>query len=280
MNWLRSQISLVGQEPTLFNTTIFENIIYGLDRKDTSLATDELKALVEEAAKTANAHDFILSLTHGYDTEVGERGMQLSGGQRQRICIARAMIKNPQILLLDEATSALDVEAERSVQKALAAAAKGRTTVVIAHRLSTIRDANNILVMSDGQVVEQGKHDDLITKKGYYAELVEKQQISNSHTKVVLDSRTNNSELDVHMASDNLDLKMEDSQRASSSTSHELVALSKKTTFSWNILFDALTFILRINRPEATIILFATFLAAIIGLSVPAYVVNLTLALF
>jgi ABC-type multidrug transport system fused ATPase/permease subunit len=126
LNWLRGQISLVGQEPTLFNTTIFENIVYGLEEKATSLAAGELQKLVEEAATKANAHGFISSLPQGYQTKVGEKGAQLSGGQRQRICIARAIIKNPQILLLDEATSALDVGAERSVQKALAVAAKGR----------------------------------------------------------------------------------------------------------------------------------------------------------
>ena len=129
---------------------IFENIVYGLEEKATSLAAGELQKLVEEAATKANAHGFISSLPQGYQTEVGEKGAQLSGGQRQRICIARAIIKNPQFLLLDEATSALDVGAERSVQKALAVAAKGRTTIVIAHRLSTIRDADNIIVMAGG----------------------------------------------------------------------------------------------------------------------------------
>jgi len=179
LNWLRSQISLVGQEPTLFNTTIIENIAFGLE-EDATLSNGDVEALVEEAAKKANAHDFIYSLPLGYQTLVGEKGVQLSGGQKQRICIARAMIKNPQILLLDEATSALDVGAERSVQLALATAAQDRTTIVIAHRLSTIRRADNIVVMSQGQIVEQGTHAELIAKRGAYAELVEKQHISNA----------------------------------------------------------------------------------------------------
>lgn len=177
LNWLRSQISLVSQEPTLFNTTIFENIVFGLTADATSMPEADLEKLVVAAALTANAHNFISDLPQGYQTIVGERGTQLSGGQRQRICIARAIIKNPQILLLDEATSALDVQAEREVQRALAEAAKGRTTIVIAHRLSTIRDADNIVVMADGDIVEQGTHEELIAANGTYAELVDKQRI-------------------------------------------------------------------------------------------------------
>ncbi|KAG8628278.1 hypothetical protein KVT40_004151 [Elsinoe batatas] len=176
LRWLRKKMSLVDQEPTLFNATIFENICYGLDEDMTKISSqEELMSLVQEAAIRANAHDFITNLPLGYQTVVGEKGLQLSGGQRQRICIARAIIRNPRILLLDEATSALDVKAEILVQKALLAAAKGRTTIIIAHRLSTIRDADNIAVMSEGQVVEQGTHDSLIAERGHYFRLVEKQ---------------------------------------------------------------------------------------------------------
>jgi ATP-binding cassette subfamily B (MDR/TAP) protein 1 len=132
---------------------------------------------VEAAAVQANAHHFISDLPLGYRTMVGERGAHLSGGQRQRICIARAIIKNPQILLLDEATSALDMHAERAVQEALAVAAQGRTTVVIAHRLSTIRSADSIVVMAGGRVVEQGSHEELLAAGGAYRELVEKQKV-------------------------------------------------------------------------------------------------------
>ena len=129
-------------------------------------------AEVEAAAKAANAHDFIMKLDEGYNTRVGERGTQMSGGQKQRIAIARAILKNPAILLLDEATSALDSESEALVQEALDKLMKGRTTNVIAHRLSTIRNADVICAMAKGQIVEMGSHDELISKHGYYFDLV------------------------------------------------------------------------------------------------------------
>jgi ATP-binding cassette, subfamily B (MDR/TAP), member 1 len=173
LRWMRRQIAYINQEPMLFNTTIFENIRYGLSEEGRS--KEELRSLVMAAAKSANAHDFILALPNGYENEVGERGLQLSGGQRQRIAIARAIIGCPKILLLDEATSALDAMSESIVQNALESASKGRTTIVIAHHLSTIRKADNIVVMSDGSVVEQGQHDALIMQKGVYASMVEKQ---------------------------------------------------------------------------------------------------------
>jgi ATP-binding cassette subfamily B (MDR/TAP) protein 1 len=178
LRWLRQQISYVGQESILFNTSIHENIRLGLNNMTTSEVA--LTPLVIAAAKTANAHDFIISLPQGYQTEVGAKGLQISGGQRQRICIARCLIRNPKILLLDEATSALDVKSERAVQVALESAAKDRTTVVIAHRLSTIRNADNIIVMSQGSVVEQGQHDELMLQDGLYASLVRMQQIPNT----------------------------------------------------------------------------------------------------
>lgn len=283
LNWLRSQISLVGQEPTLFNTTIFENIIYGLEGKATSLAVSELEALVEEAATKANAHDFISSLPQGYQTEVGEKGTQLSGGQRQRICIARAMIKNPQILLLDEATSALDVGAERSVQKALAIAAKSRTTIVIAHRLSTIRDADNIVVMADGLIVEQGTHTDLIAGRGRYAELVEKQQISSRETTTDISGTKSSSEVfsEKESVTDRYlsDEKAEDTSfnqpRGASTAVSSKPASKKKSSFSWNNVFTALKLIEKLSQPEIVLILAATVAAIVAGLSVPAYVMEL-----
>ncbi|KQK00850.1 ABC transporter B family member 2 [Brachypodium distachyon] len=166
---LRKHIGLVQQEPALFATTIYENILYGKDG-----ATE---AEVVEAAKLANAHSFISSLPEGYHTKVGERGVQLSGGQKQRIAIARAIVKDPAILLLDEATSALDVESERVVQQALDRVMKNRTTVIVAHRLSTIKNADVISVLQDGKIIEQGDHQHLIeNKNGAYHKLVNLQQ--------------------------------------------------------------------------------------------------------
>lgn len=160
---LRKATALVSQEITLFDDTVRANIAYGR-----SGASD---AEIEEAARNAAAHDFIGQLEHGYDTIVGEHGVKLSGGQRQRIAIARAMLKNAPILLLDEATSALDTESERHIQGALTELMKGRTTLVIAHRLSTIVDADKICVINNGRVIEQGKHDELLSLGGAYANL-------------------------------------------------------------------------------------------------------------
>ena len=290
LKWLRSQISLVGQEPMLFNTTIFENIIYGLEGTATSLTTSELECLVEEAATQANAHDFITSLPLGYYTVVGEKGTQLSGGQRQRICIARAMIKNPQILLLDEATSALDVRAERSVQKALATAAKGRTTIVIAHKLSTIRDADNIVVMADGLIVEQGTHNELMAAQGRYAELVEKQQISSqasrSEATTDISGMEDGSDLfsekesvnDRHLSDEKAEDTSVNQPQGALITPSSKPAASKKDTFTWSNLSAALKFIGKLSRPEMALISVATVAAIVAGLSVPAYVIKLVLA--
>ncbi|CAN6228400.1 unnamed protein product [Urochloa humidicola] len=170
LKWLRDQIGLVNQEPALFATTILENILYG--------KPDATMAEVEAAATSANAHSFIALLPNGYNTHVGERGLQLSGGQKQRIAIARAMLKNPKILLLDEATSALDAGSESIVQEALDRLMVGRTTVVVAHRLSTIRCVDMIAVIQQGQVVETGTHDELLAKgsSGAYAALIRFQE--------------------------------------------------------------------------------------------------------
>lgn len=179
LRWLRQQIALVSQEPTLFGTTIFENIRHGLIGTKWELeGPEKQKELIEDAAKKANAHDFITSLPEGYQTNVGERGFLLSGGQKQRIAIARAVVSDPKILLLDEATSALDTKSEGVVQAALEVASEGRTTITIAHRLSTIRDAHNIVVMSQGRIVEQGTHDELLEKRGAYYNLVTAQAIA------------------------------------------------------------------------------------------------------
>ena len=166
---LRGRMALVAQDTYLFNDTVRENIRLG--RQD---ATD---SEVEEAARQANAAEFIESFPDGYETRVGERGMQLSGGQRQRIAIARAILKNAPVLILDEATSHLDAISEATVRDALTRLMKGRTTVVIAHRLSTIRDADNILVLDEGRVIEQGTHLQLLERGGLYAQLVSAQMV-------------------------------------------------------------------------------------------------------
>jgi len=166
---LRQLIGNVNQEAILFNDTFYNNITFGVEN-----ATMEQ---VIEAAKIANAHDFIMESEHGYDTMIGDRGGRLSGGQRQRISIARAILKNPPILILDEATSALDTESERLVQEALERLMKSRTTVAIAHRLSTIKNADEIYVLYEGEIVERGQHDELIAKNGYYKRLYDMQQL-------------------------------------------------------------------------------------------------------
>ena len=165
--WLRRQIGAVAQEPILFSTTVAENIRYGR-----VTATD---AEVEAAARTANAHGFIDAFPEKYKTMVGERGIQLSGGQKQRVAIARAVLKDPRILVLDEATSALDAESEFLVKEALERLMRGRTTLVIAHRLSTVVDADRVLVLEGGKVVQSGAHGELLVQEGLYRRLVERQ---------------------------------------------------------------------------------------------------------
>lgn len=164
---LRSLIGYVSQEAILFNDTFFNNIAFGAEN-----ATQEE---VEKAARIANAHEFIMATEQGYQTNIGDRGGKLSGGQRQRISIARAILKNPQILILDEATSALDTASEKLVQEALDRLVQNRTTITIAHRLSTIKNADEIYVIHEGEIVEHGHHDELYAKNGYYRKLCDAQ---------------------------------------------------------------------------------------------------------
>ena len=166
---LRGLIGNVNQESILFNDTIFNNIAFGVEG-----ATMES---VIEAAKIANAHDFIMEKEGGYQFVIGDRGVKLSGGQRQRISIARAILKNPPILILDEATASLDTESEKIVQEALDRLMSTRTTVAIAHRLSTIRSADEIIVMDEGKIVERGTHDELISLNGHYRKLNDMQAL-------------------------------------------------------------------------------------------------------
>ena len=168
---LRSQVGIVPQATILFNGTVYDNILYG--------RLDATKEEIIAAAKAANAHDFIMELPQGYDTMLGDRGVNISGGQRQRIAIARAILKNPRILILDEATSALDTESERLVQEALNRLMVGRTAFVIAHRLSTIKNADRILVLEKGRLAEDGTHEELMEKNGLYAHLYQIQYRNN-----------------------------------------------------------------------------------------------------
>ena len=174
---LRSLIGNVNQEAILFNDSFYHNIAFGVPEPQTPEEERLLRQRVEEAARIANAHDFIMASEHGYDTFVGDRGCRLSGGQRQRISIARAILKNPDILILDEATSALDTESERLVQEALENLMRQRTTIAIAHRLSTIRHADEIIVLHEGRVVERGTHEHLLALNGYYKRLNDMQTL-------------------------------------------------------------------------------------------------------
>lgn len=172
---LRALMGNVNQEAILFNDTFYNNITFGVDTTLPAPGGQTWQQAVEAAARIANAHDFIMATPDGYGTYIGDRGSRLSGGQRQRISIARAILKNPPILILDEATSALDTESEKAVQQALEHLMKDRTTLVVAHRLSTIRNADLICVMHEGEIVEMGRHEDLLALNGYYRRLVDMQ---------------------------------------------------------------------------------------------------------
>ncbi|KAJ3166779.1 hypothetical protein HDU87_001923 [Geranomyces variabilis] len=167
---LRSHMSLVGQEPVLFDMSIAENIAWG----------SEFSATIEQitdAAKQADVHDFVMTLPDGYNTRVGDKGGHLSGGQKQRVAMARALIRSPKLLLLDEATSALDSTSEVEVQRAIDRAARGRTTVTIAHRLSTVKNVDRIVVVNEGRIVEAGKHEELMQMRGIYADMCRQQNL-------------------------------------------------------------------------------------------------------
>ncbi|CAG8704588.1 8389_t:CDS:2, partial [Cetraspora pellucida] len=176
VNNLREHIALVSQEPTLYDMTIKENLLLGCLPEQNVTQND-----LEKVCREANIHEFIIELPNGYDTRVGAKGVQLSGGQKQRIAIARALIRNPKILLLDEATSALDSESEKVVQKALDAAAHGRTTIAIAHRLSTIQHADIIFVIKDGKIHERGTHQELLRQQGIYYTMIQNQDLGESN---------------------------------------------------------------------------------------------------
>ncbi|OAL44084.1 putative ABC transporter [Pyrenochaeta sp. DS3sAY3a] len=176
-NWLRSNVRLIQQEPTLFQGTIYQNVAKGLIGNQRNLSEEEQMELVQEACRSSNAHDFIEQLPEGYHTQVGERASMLSGGQRQRIAIARSIVSNPKILLFDEATSALDPRAEKVVQSALNRVSVNKTTLIIAHKLATVMAADNIVVMTNGQIHEQGTHHELLESGGLYAAMVRAQDL-------------------------------------------------------------------------------------------------------
>lgn len=179
LKWLRQQVRLVQQEPVLFSGSVYDNIVNGLAGTSWEHEPQEAKlARVQEAAKIAFAHDFITDLPNGYDTVIGERGGLLSGGQKQRVAIARSIISQPRILLLDEATSALDPHAEQIVQQALDNVSQGRTTITIAHKLATVRNADNIVVMQQGCIIEQGTYDSLLDMDGAFSRLVKAQDLA------------------------------------------------------------------------------------------------------
>ncbi|EEY16183.1 ATP-binding cassette sub-family B member 5 [Verticillium alfalfae VaMs.102] len=228
LQWLRTNMRLVQQikEPVLFNGTVFDNISNGLVGTAWEHETrDERLVRIKDAAKTAFAHDFIENLPQGYETRIGERGGLLSGGQKQRIAIARSIISQPKILLLDEATSALDPHAEEIVQKALDEASKDRTTIVIAHKLKTIQAADNIVVMKQGKIVEQGQHQDLVTLGGAYAVLVKAQDLS-------LNEKANESESDQEEDRNDSTLEKTHSLGGHDTLAHQnLISLSKREDY-------------------------------------------------
>ncbi|KAJ4304148.1 GTPase-activating protein [Collariella sp. IMI 366227] len=271
IRWLRQQISLVSQEPTLFGTTIYENIRHGLiGTKWENEGPERQKELVEDAAKMANAHDFITSLPEGYETNVGERGFLLSGGQKQRIAIARAVVSDPKILLLDEATSALDTKSEGVVQAALEVASEGRTTISIAHRLSTIKDAHNIVVMSTGRIVEQGAHDELLEKRGAYFNLVTAQAIAAEELLIRKASNRNNSTPED--PDDNIQAKLNRSQTQQSASSLALAARKSQPGKKYG-LWTLIKVIASFNRQEWKLMLVGLFFSAICGCGNPTQAV-------
>jgi ATP-binding cassette subfamily B (MDR/TAP) protein 1 len=269
--WLRRQISLVSQEPVLFKCSIRRNIEHGLIGTNLDAVEPEKKSeLVVQAAKMANAHDFISCLPNGYETVAGDRGVLLSGGQKQRIAIARAIISNPKILLLDEATSALDSQSEGIVQAALDVAAQGRTTIVIAHRLSTIKGADNIVVLSKGRVVEQGTHDQLLLQKGAYHDLIEAQNLNSGEdtygSNPATDSKSRAREIQINHGLDNPILK--DGYKPSLSTANSNTTQGAPIEHE-DTLWEMAKVIASFNRQESGIMILGLLCSILAGLAMP-----------
>ncbi|OCK73063.1 P-loop containing nucleoside triphosphate hydrolase protein [Lepidopterella palustris CBS 459.81] len=262
IQWLRHQIRLISQEPALLDTTIAENIEHGLVGTEyENVAPEEKELIVQAAAKMASAHDFIIGLAQGYQTHVGSRGSKLSGGQKQRIAIARAVAAGPRILILDEATSALDGETERKVQAALSSSSAGRTTIVVAHRLSTIRDADKIVVLSDGSVIEQGTHDELFRLKGAYHRLVQTQTHETAPEKASPDSHT--APIEEELPAKEITLHEESELKISPTVDHSAGE-------SHASLISLLKFVASLNIKELPVILVGLVCSILAGCEEPA----------
>ncbi|KAL1561968.1 ABC transporter B member 11 [Salvia divinorum] len=266
LKWIRSKIGLVSQEPLLFNASIKDNITYGKDEA----TSDQIRA----AANLANAKDFIDKLPQGMDTVVGERGVQLSGGQKQRVAIARAIIKDPRILLLDEATSALDADSERVVQEALEKIMMNRTTVIVAHRLSTIRNANMIVVLHQGKLVEKGTHAELLKDpRGVYSNLICSQEV-NDELEQHIDDRYLTGATKSGLESSGSSRMASTSPRSLSLTSSK-TALDDKSSFSTGTSEDhpevSLYRLAHLNKPEALVLIEGAVVAVITGAILPVF---------
>ncbi|CAB3398371.1 unnamed protein product [Caenorhabditis bovis] len=268
ITFLRQLVGVVSQEPNLFNTTIEQNIRYG--RSD--LSDKE----INDALKKANAYDFVNSFPKGLQTLVGDRGVQMSGGQKQRIAIARALVRNPKILLLDEATSALDAESEHVVQRALENASRGRTTIVVAHRLSTIRNADQIIVMKGGEIMEVGKHDDLLKKKGLYHELLNAQVFADVETSTTTTEKSLSKQTSVDKTTNfvsqesRMSIVKDDNPTSQPEPEKDLERLKKELEEEGAARVNLFR-ILKYARPEIFFLLLATIASVIQGAVMPTF---------
>jgi ATP-binding cassette subfamily B (MDR/TAP) protein 1 len=265
LKWLRQQIGFVDQDLILFDATIMENICYGC-----STTMVDLPHKAVEAARKAQAHEFITSLPEGYQTRVGERGLQFSGGQRQRLAIARALVRDPKILLFDEATSALDSFSEMAVQAAIDAATEQCTTIIIAHRLSTITNANHIVVMAEGSVVDQGTHAELMSRNGLYANLIEQQQIKGKSldvsTSLFTDEKIDSTKLQTRQETHN-----ENIENSSLMLLESKVEPDESSEASNR---RSIQFILAMSQQDWQLLLVGLACALLGGLLIPAYVLT------
>lgn len=270
IQFLRGQFGIVGQEPVLFAGTIKDNIKFG-----NMNATDRE---VEEAAKVANCYKFVMKFPKGFDTMIGERGAQLSGGQKQRVAIARAIVKNPKILLLDEATSALDVASERVVQRALEKAGEGRTTIVVSHRLSTIVDADAIVFMDKGVMVERGNHKTLMEKRGRYYELVHANQrielqgkMNQQKRRKTIKMDTGVKEVDIDLDDDEVDddFPGEAEDKKSPNADEKVLPKRKQERSNWEILVK----LVKLNEKEWPLIFGGCIAGVLNGATLPMFAI-------